>query len=143
MLCYLLTGETSMAGTQKTNDLHTVFGIIKHRIEEPVKLIPQLRLTVKEGKFKNRYTLYQNIISVFPQFELHSILDLFNENEKEKVQAFSEKIGVPIVGEVPRSNEIIHWEEQGKTVIEGDPFSEISRCFFDLATLLWKEEENA
>ena len=39
----------------------------------------------KEGKFKNRYTLYQNIISVFPQFELHSILDLFNENEKEKV----------------------------------------------------------
>ena len=65
------------------------------------------------------------------------------ENEKEKVQAFSEKIGVPIVGEVPRSNEIIHWEEQGKTVIEGDPASEISRCFFDLATLLWKEEENA
>lgn len=63
------------------------------------------------------------------------------ENEKEKVQAFSEKIGVPIVGEVPRSNEIIHWEEQGKTVIEGDPASEISRCFFDLATLLWKEEE--
>ena len=53
------------------------------------------------------------------------------------------KIGVPIVGEVPRSNEIIHWEEQGKTVIEGDPASEISRCFFDLATLLWKEEENA
>ena len=50
---------------------------------------------------------------------------------------------VPIVGEVPRSNEIIHWEEQGKTVIEGDPVSEISRCFIDLATLLWKEEENA
>jgi nitrogenase iron protein NifH len=47
------------------------------------------------------------------------------------------------LGEVPRSNEIIHWEEQGKTVIEGDPASEISRCFFDLATLLWKEEENA
>ncbi len=47
------------------------------------------------------------------------------------------------MGEVPRSNEIIHWEEQGKTVIEGDPASEISRCFFDLATLLWKEEENA
>ena len=64
------------------------------------------------------------------------------ENEKEKVQAFAEKIGVPIVGEVPRSDEIIHWEEQGKTVIEGDPDSEISKCFFDLAELLWKEEEN-
>ena len=64
------------------------------------------------------------------------------ENETEKVQAFSEKIGVPIVGEVPRSDEIIHWEEQGKTVIEGNPDSEISKCFLDLATLLWKEEEN-
>ena len=65
------------------------------------------------------------------------------ENETEKVQAFSEKIGVPIVGEVPRSDEIIRWEDQGKTVIEGDPDSEISRCFFDLAELLLKEEENA
>ena len=65
------------------------------------------------------------------------------ENETEKVQAFSEKIGVPIVGEVPRSDEIIHWEEQGKTVIEGNSDSEISKCFFDLATLLWKEEEKA
>lgn len=65
------------------------------------------------------------------------------ENEKEKVQAFSEKIGVPIVGEVPRSDEIIHWEEQGKTVIEGDPTSDISKCFLDLAALLWKEEEYA
>ena len=65
------------------------------------------------------------------------------ENETEKVQAFSEKIGVPIVGEVPRSDEIIHWEEQGKTVIEGDPTSRISKCFFDLAALLWKEEEGA
>ena len=57
------------------------------------------------------------------------------------VKAFSDKIGVPIVGEVMRSDDIIHWEEQGKTVIEGDPTSEISKCFFDLAELLWKEEE--
>ena len=47
------------------------------------------------------------------------------------------------MGEVPRSDEIIHWEEQGKTVIEGNSDSEISKCFFDLATLLWKEEEKA
>ena len=33
--------------------------------------------------------------------------------------------------------------DRGKTVIEGDPASEISRCFFDLAELLLKEEENA
>ena len=58
MLCYLLTGETSMAGTQKAHNLHAVFCMIKHRIEEPVKLIPQLRLTVKE---QGIYVLSQTI----------------------------------------------------------------------------------
>ncbi len=42
------------------------------------------------------------------------------ENETEKVQAFSEKSGIPIVGEIPRSDEIIRYEDQGMTVIEGD-----------------------
>ena len=28
------------------------------------------------------------------------------------------------MGEVPRSDEIIRWEDQGKTVIEGNPDSE-------------------
>lgn len=92
-----------------------------------------------------------NISSAVRNFEDRSYARVFGivlnhrnvENETEKVQAFSEKIGVPIVGEVPRSDEIIHWEEQGKTVIEGNPDSEISKCFLDLATLLWKEEEKA
>lgn len=92
-----------------------------------------------------------NISNAVRNFEDRSYASVFGivlnhrnvEHEKEKVQAFSEKIGVPIVGEVPRSDEIIHWEEQGKTVIEGDDTSEISKCFFDLAALLWKEEENA
>lgn len=91
-----------------------------------------------------------NISSAVRNFEDRSYARVFGvvlnhrnvENEKKKVQAFAEKIGVPIVGEVPRSDEIIHWEEQGKTVIEGDPDSEVSKCFFDLAELLWKEEEN-
>ena len=65
------------------------------------------------------------------------------ENETGKVQAFSEKIGVPIVGEIPRSDEIIHWEDQGKTVIEGDPESEISQSFFRLADLLLADEGEA
>ena len=92
-----------------------------------------------------------NISSAVRNFEDRSYARVFGivlnhrnvENEMEKVQAFSEKIGVPIVGEVPRSDEIIRWEDQGKTVIEGDPDSEISKCFFDLAELLLKEEENA
>ena len=92
-----------------------------------------------------------NISSAVRNFEDRSYARVFGivlnhrnvENEMEKVQAFSEKIGVPIVGEVPRSDEIILWEDQGKTVIEGNPDSEISKCFFDLAELLLKEEENA
>ena len=77
-----------------------------------------------------------NISSAVRNFEDRSYARVFGivlnhrnvENETEKVQAFSEKIGVPIVGEVPRSDEIIRWEDQGKTVIEGDPDSEISKC---------------
>lgn len=92
-----------------------------------------------------------NISSAVRNFEDRSYARVFGivlnhrnvENEMEKVQEFSEKIGVPIVGEVPRSDEIIRWEDQGKTVIEGNPDSEISKCFFDLAELLLKEEENA
>ena len=92
-----------------------------------------------------------NISSAVRNFEDRSYARVFGivlnhrnvENEMEKVQAFSEKIGVPIVGEVPRSDEIIRWEDQGKTVIEGNPDSEISKCFFDLAELLLKDEENA
>ena len=92
-----------------------------------------------------------NISSAVRNFEDRSYARVFGivlnhrnvENEMEKVQAFSEKIGVPIVGQVPRSDEIIRWEDQGKTVIEGNPDSEISKCFFDLAELLLKEEENA
>ena len=92
-----------------------------------------------------------NISSAVRNFEDRSYARVFGivlnhrnvENEMEKVQAFSEKIGVPIVGEVPRRDEIIRWEDQGKTVIEGNPDSEISKCFFDLAELLLKEEENA
>ncbi len=92
-----------------------------------------------------------NISNAVRNFEDRSYARVFGivlnhrnvEKEKEKVQAFSEKIGVPIVGEIPRSDEIIHWEEQGKTVIEGDASSQISKSFFDLAELLWKEEEKA
>ena len=40
------------------------------------------------------------------------------------------KSNIPIVGEIPRSDEIIRWEDQGKTVIEGDENSEISEKFF-------------
>jgi nitrogenase iron protein NifH len=63
------------------------------------------------------------------------------ENEDEKVAEFAEKAGIPIVGDIPRSQEIIDWEDRGKTVVEGDPDSEISRRFFDLADMIIKERK--
>ncbi len=97
-----------------------------------------------------------NISSAVRNFEDRSYARIFGivlnhrnvENETEKVQAFAEKSNIPIVGEIPRSNEIIRWEDQGKTVIEGDENSEISGKFFALARKLLESdgevvEENA
>lgn len=89
-----------------------------------------------------------NISSAVRNFEDRSYAKVFGivlnhrnvENETEKVQAFAEKAELKIVGEIPRSDEIIRYEDMGKTVIEGDPSLPISRRFFDLAEQLWKEE---
>jgi len=63
------------------------------------------------------------------------------EGEEEKVRAFAEKAGLPIVADIPRTNDIIHYEDMGKTVIEGDPTLEVSKRFLDLARLLIEEDE--
>ena len=90
-----------------------------------------------------------NISNAVRNFEDRSYARVFGivlnhrnvEIETEKVQAFAQKSNIPIVGEIPRSDEIIRWEDQGKTVIEGDAGSEISRRFFDLAEMLLKAED--
>lgn len=89
-----------------------------------------------------------NINSAVKNFEDRSYAKVFGvvlnhrnvENETEKVKAFADRVGLPIVGEIPRSDEIIRYEELGKTVIEGDPALPVSKCFFDLAQLLMEEE---
>ena len=65
------------------------------------------------------------------------------ENEMEKVKDFADSVGLSIVGEIPRSNEINRYEDQGKTVIEGDPNCQVSKCFLKLAEELLQlpEEE--
>ncbi|MBR1863982.1 MAG: AAA family ATPase [Ruminococcus sp.] len=63
------------------------------------------------------------------------------ENEEEKVRAFAESAGLDIVADIPRSADIIKYEDMGKTVIEGDPQCETSQRFFELARLLIREEE--
>lgn len=62
------------------------------------------------------------------------------ENETQKVQAFADELGLSIVGEIPRSDDIIRFEEMGKTVIEGDPELEVSKCFLKLADELLAAE---
>ena len=90
-----------------------------------------------------------NISSAVRNFEDRSYARIFGivlnhrnvENETEKVNTFAEKNNIPVVGEIPRSDEIIRWEDQGKTVIEGDENSEISEKFFALARKLLESEE--
>ena len=63
------------------------------------------------------------------------------ENEEKKVRAFAEANHLEIVADIPRSNDIIHYEDQNKTVIEGDPSLDVSRRFLALAELLLEEAE--
>lgn len=62
------------------------------------------------------------------------------ENEEEKVRAFAEANNLPVVADIPRSNDIIRFEDMGKTVIEGDPSLPVSQAFLDLADLLIAED---
>ncbi len=63
------------------------------------------------------------------------------ENEEEKVRAFAQSAGLDVAADIPRSVDIIKYEDMGKTVIEGDPECETSKRFFDLAKKLIAEEE--
>ena len=64
------------------------------------------------------------------------------ENEEEKVRAFADANNLEIVADIPRSNDIIRYEDMGKTVIEGDAALEVSQAFLALADLLLAEENN-
>ena len=61
------------------------------------------------------------------------------ERETEKVQEFCDQNGLHIVAEIPRSDDIIRFEDQGMTVIEGDPTLEVSQSFLNLARSLLGE----
>ena len=62
------------------------------------------------------------------------------ENEEEKVRAFAEKNNLEIVADIPRSNDIIYWEDRGKTVVEGNRDLPVSREFLRLAEMLLNED---
>ncbi|MBR5047543.1 MAG: AAA family ATPase [Eubacterium sp.] len=64
------------------------------------------------------------------------------EEERAKVEQFAASAGLSIVGVIPRSHEINFYEDQGKTVVEGDPGCEVSRCFLKLAEDLLRLPED-
>ena len=64
------------------------------------------------------------------------------ENEEEKVRKFADDNNLEIVADIPRSNDIIHYEDMGKTVVEGDRSLEVSQRFIALAQMLINEAEN-
>lgn len=57
-------------------------------------------------------------------------------DETAKVQAFASDRDLPIVADIPRSDDINRFEDEGKTVVEGDPTLPVSQCFLDLASRL-------
>ena len=60
-------------------------------------------------------------------------------DEYERVSAFAKEAGIPIVGEIPRSDDITRCEDLGQTVIEGAPDCEAVGCFRNLAEKLLAE----
>ena len=63
--------------------------------------------------------------------------------EEEKVRAFAAERGLAIVGDIPRSDDINRFEEEGKTVVEGNPELPISQVFIQLAQTLCKDKDTA
>ena len=61
------------------------------------------------------------------------------DGEEEKVRKFASDAGVPVVADIPRSDDITRFEDMGKTVVEGSPDLEVSRIFIDLARMLLED----
>ena len=64
-------------------------------------------------------------------------------NEEERVRAFAGRAGLPLVADFPRDDAITRYEDEGKTVVEGDRELPISRRFFALAQFLMKDAERS
>lgn len=57
-------------------------------------------------------------------------------DEEQKVHEFAKRTQLDIIGDIPRSDDINRYEEEGKTVIEGNPELPISKLFLSLAQTL-------
>lgn len=61
------------------------------------------------------------------------------EKEREKVDAFAEENGLEIIADIPRSPDIIRYEDLGMTVIQGDAGLPVSKTYLDLAKRLLED----
>lgn len=61
-------------------------------------------------------------------------------DERNKVEAFAKSHGLSIIADIPRSDAINEYEEQGMTVIEGDKTLPISQEFLALASRLLADD---
>lgn len=62
-------------------------------------------------------------------------------HEENIVNNLCEELEVPLLAYIPRDNEINKWEQENKTVIEGNSASSISGIFMDLAARIMGREE--
>lgn len=58
------------------------------------------------------------------------------DEERERVHAFADAVGLPIVAEIPRSSMFLEGERRGKTVVEAYPGTELVKKFHDLAAFM-------
>lgn len=63
-------------------------------------------------------------------------------NEKEKVLEFAQKTGLPVIGEIARSDDISWCEDHGQTVVEGRPDCRAAVAFMDLAHKLLDSDQS-
>ena len=62
-------------------------------------------------------------------------------DEEEKVRRFAVENGLEIVADIPRSDDISRYEDEGMTVVEGDASLPVSQKFLALAELLLKDDK--
>lgn len=66
-------------------------------------------------------------------------------DEVERVEEFAHKMDTSVIGVIPRDTAIHRFEEEGKTIVEGDSGLPTSERFFELARTIvdFAEERNA
>ncbi len=95
---------------------------------------------VTSGEFMSIYAANNILRGVrnYDPFRIGGII--FNsrgeDEERERVHAFADAVGLPIVMEIPRSPMFLEGERRGKTVVETFPATELTERFHRLAAIM-------